>query len=86
MREEQVHPVTSQRAVCYPELAEDVEADLRSVLLYPSTSEGQVEEGVMVLKAETDVDSLSVVTDISEIWTQKHSLLKELEHDGGSTD
>lgn len=56
------------------------------MLLYPSTSEGQVEEGVMVLKAQTDVDSLSVVTDISEIWTQKHSLLKELKHDGGSTD
>lgn len=60
----------------------DVEADLRSVLLYPSTSEGQVEEGVMVLKTETDGDSLSVVTDISEICRtdKKKCLLKELQH------
>lgn len=52
------------------------------MLLYPSTSEGHVEEGVMVLKAETDSDSLSVVTDISEICHthKKNCLLKELKH------
>ncbi len=49
--------------------------DLSSALTkHPSISDGQVEEGVMVLRAEIEVESRSVVTDISEICVKhKHT-------------